>query len=368
MFDVAVNLFKENDRLDADSPVVQTMLADAVAAGVRYLLLPGSTAALTERYCRAAAALAAPCGSAPVHCCVAAGVHPACAHTFQSDGSTVTELRRLLDKPAYRAHVVAVGECGLDYARLRDTTVDQQRACFAAQCALAAEYGLPLYLHVRGSDRPDTGAPDAYTDLLAILDSYISQIPRVLVRCFTGSLDHLRAFVLRGCFIGITGIVCMENRGQALATVVPYVPPHKLVIETGTPYLHPSTEYLKQRLGARYRPQPSAPRHLYFVLRRIAEIVGAPVKHLRALTTANAKTFCGTFPMATDEQALRLNVANEWSKSPFFAAFGFPPIPPVSAISPPVVASPGDASVSRLPSSAAGGSNLGDDKDWADIV
>ena len=74
------------------------------------------------------------------------------------------------------------------------------------QVALAAEVGLPLFVHLRDRDEA-TGAPlGAYADALAILGPYAEAIPphRVCVHWFTGGEKELRELATAGFMIGFT--------------------------------------------------------------------------------------------------------------------------------------------------------------------
>lgn len=71
-----------------------------------------------------------------------AGIHP----WWTADEARCSLLLRRLPQLLGHPQVVRVGECGLD--RLRGAALERQAEVFAAQVALAEEFGLPLTLHV----------------------------------------------------------------------------------------------------------------------------------------------------------------------------------------------------------------------------
>jgi TatD DNase family protein len=88
-----------------------------------------------------------------------------------------------------------------------------------------------------------------------------------------------------GLYIGITGWICDERRGQHLHDIVSIIPDDKLLIETDSPYLMPRT----------IRPRPKSrrnePMYLPEVVRVLAEARDQSVDHVATITTANAKHF-----------------------------------------------------------------------------
>lgn len=299
LFDAAVNLFRPEREAEPANEVLTedlaALLQRAEDAGVHYQILPGTTVATSRRYCAFAARMnARPPAQRTTTFFVAVGVHPVYASTFD-DATTVSDLRSLCCDRQYAGCVVAVGECGLDYARLSRADKEQQQRCFEAQCRLAAELGLPLYTHER----------QAHGDFLACLDAHrfgdgrCPGVPRVLVHCFSGHAYEMAAYAQRDFYLGIAGIVCMPHRGADLSALLAHVPPHRLVIETDTPWLHPSTEYFKATYKEAYRSQRSEPRHLRAVLHRVAGLQrvflgnGAIYRAVAGTTTANALNFCG---------------------------------------------------------------------------
>ena len=61
--------------------------------------------------------------------------------------------------------IVAIGECGLDYARLEFCSMEIQKVGLLAQLQVSQATGLPLYLHNR----------DSGSDLFEILSEWIGQ-------------------------------------------------------------------------------------------------------------------------------------------------------------------------------------------------
>ena len=150
-----------------------------------------------------------------------AGIHPHEAKTF--DHESLKPLRDLVRKGA-----IALGECGLDYNR-DYTPRPLQRRCFEKQLELAAELGMPLFLHER----------DAFEDFSAMLKDFMTKVPGAVVHCFTGREAELEKYLDMGCHIGITGWICDERRGQHLGALVKKIPSQRLMLETDAPFLYP---------------------------------------------------------------------------------------------------------------------------------
>jgi Tat protein secretion system quality control protein TatD with DNase activity len=74
------------------------------------------------------------------------------------------------------------------------------------QVSLAAELGLPLFVHLREKDADTGEALGAYDDAMAILGRYAEVMPphRVCVHCFTGAEAQLRELATAGFMIGLT--------------------------------------------------------------------------------------------------------------------------------------------------------------------
>ena len=257
MFDIGVNLTSGQFAKDRDE-----IVARAQAAGVQGMLITGTNLhesqqaqQLAQRY---------------PYCWSTAGVHP---HDSSGWAAETAQAIRLL---AAMPQVVAIGECGLDFNRNFSTPSEQEYA-FSAQLALAAELKMPVFLHCR----------DAHKRFLTLLDPWLEKLPGAVLHCFTGTVQEASECIERGLFLGITGWVCDERRGENLRKVVPLIPADRLLIETDAPYLLPRD----------LKPKPlsrrNEPAWLAHILTTVAGLRGEDPHWLGAVTDKNAQRIFG---------------------------------------------------------------------------
>ncbi len=254
LVDIGANL--THDSFDADRDEV---IDSAAACGVTRLIVTGSTVEGS----RQAAALAE---TRPGALFATAGVHP--HHAADWDEGAADALRPLFRHPS----VVAVGECGLDYFR-NFSPREAQRAAFQAQLELAAECGLPVFLHQR----------DAHDDFLEVLRPMTGRLNGGVAHCFTGDARMLRDYLDLGLYIGITGWICDERRGLALRQAAPEIPLDRLLIETDAPYLLPRT------LTPKPPTRRNEPKYLREVLRVVAACLSQPEETVGEAATHNSE-------------------------------------------------------------------------------
>ncbi len=258
MIDIGVNL--TNKRFDKDRTDVITR---AKSLGIQHLLITGTSVTESEK----ALALCNDYQQAyPDFLYATAGVHPHDADNVDND--YLEKLEQLAAQP----FVKAIGECGLDFNR-NFSAPAQQKKIFTEQVALAASLNMPLFLHQR----------DAFEPWFATLSPYLERIPSMVSHCFTGTADELKQCLNANMYIGITGWLCDERRGEALRNIVSSIPLNRLLIETDAPYLTPRT----------IRPRPKSsrnePSYLSYIVKEIADITGVDQDEVAYQTTSNAK-------------------------------------------------------------------------------
>jgi len=258
LIDIGSNLTHDSFATDRDA-----VMARALEAGVQRQIVTGADMTSSSL----AAALAA---AHPSLLSSTAGVHPHHARDF--DGAQREELGELVRRP----QVVAVGECGLDYFR-NLSPPDAQRAAFVAQLAIAAAAGKPVFLHQR----------DAHADFVAILEEFRGRLSGGVAHCFTGGRAELDDYLALGLYVGVTGWVNDERRGQNLREAIPYIPADRLMVETDAPYLLP------RDLKPPPKSRRNEPAFLPHIARAVGELRGESLDSVAASTTANARRFFG---------------------------------------------------------------------------
>ena len=232
------------------------LLTRAAAAGVTHILATGTSLHSSQQALTFARAHA--------HVWATAGLHPHTAKDWTT-GSDAQFAPLWAD-----AHVVAVGECGLDYNRMFSPR-DAQRHAFEAQIAAAVRLDKPLFLHCR----------DAFDDFRAMLRDAAAAGAHGVVHCFTDGAAEAEAFLALGFDIGITGWVTDTARGQALRDALRVIPLDRLHLETDAPYLRP-------RNAGKTRPY-NEPALLPFVAQAVAELKQVDAASLSAHATANSR-------------------------------------------------------------------------------
>jgi len=258
LIDIGANL--AHDSFDADREAV---LNRAAAAGVTQIVVTGSSEESTRQAIELSRAHRGVLFAT-------AGVHP--HHAADLTVDTLPALQVL----ARDDHVVAVGECGLDY--FRDFSPrDLQRRAFGWQLELATVTGKPVFLHQR----------DAHDDFIAILREH--KVTRGVAHCFTAGEKERDAYLELGLHIGITGWINDERRGLHLREVVKGIPAERLLVETDAPYLLP------RDIKPAPKTRRNEPAYLPHVVRAIAAARGESVESVAAASTAAA---CRLFGLA----------------------------------------------------------------------
>ena len=229
-------------------PEVGAAVAEAHEAGVERLITVGCDLPTSR--------LAIEIASAHEGVWATAGLHP---HDAIQGLDGIAELLA-------NDHVVAVGECGLDY-HYDHSPRDVQREVFVAQIALAHAHDLALVIHSR----------EAWDDTFAILES--EGVPeRTVVHCFTGGPDEARRCLDLGAHLSFSGIITFPGAPE-VRDAAALCPLDRLLVETDSPFLAPVP----------HRGRPNRPALVPLVGAVVADLHGVEVDQVAEVTWRTAE-------------------------------------------------------------------------------
>lgn len=200
-----------------------------------------------------------------------AGLHP--TETKDATEADLGEIEALCDN----AHVVAVGESGLDYY-WDQSYIPKQRDVLRFHARLAIEKDLPLVLH----NRDKQNRMNSSDDLVRILSEEQAAAPdgkRLfgVFHCFGGSPEFAQAVMDLGFHIGIGGTLTFKNGG--VPDAIGEVPLDRMILETDAPFLAPVP----------HRSKRNEPAYARLVAEKLAEVRGTTFGEIAWTTTANAR-------------------------------------------------------------------------------
>ena len=204
------------------------------------------------------------------HIYASVGVHPDYAEV---PVVTEQELVALAD----HRKVVAIGETGLDYYRIKGGA-EWQRERFRTHIRAARRSRKPLVIHMR----------DAAEDTLRIMQEERAGEVGGVMHCFTGSWKEAQAAIELGFLISFSGIVTFKN-ATALREVARQVPLERMLIETDSPYLAPVP----------YRGKTNEPGLVRYVAEEIARLRQVSLEEVAEATSANFFRLFGVESHAT---------------------------------------------------------------------
>ncbi len=194
------------------------------------------------------------------------GIHPHDArHCSEADITTLIQLAQR------HACVRAWGETGLDFNRMFSPQKDQE-ACFIRQLETAGALDLPLIFHER----------DSNGRFLELLRHHGPETRKGVVHCFSGTKKELFEYLDLGYYVGITGILTLQQRGKDLREMAALIPNDRILIETDAPYLTPAPQKNKTR-----RNEPA---FVKSVLLRLAQIKSMDPDLLADMIFNNTRT------------------------------------------------------------------------------
>ena len=192
------------------------------------------------------------------------GIHP-------NDDKTQRYDHELYTKLALHPRTVGIGECGLDYYRLKEVSDEErsrQHGLFEAQIRLAAEVDKPLMIHSRS-------AHNETIELIRKHQTEFGSKVRGNIHFFTAGYDIAKQYFDLGFTVSFPGVITFTTEYDE---TVRNSPLDMIMAETDSPYAAPTP----------YRGKRNIPLYVDEIYRKIAELRGADQEEVRLTLNQNA--------------------------------------------------------------------------------
>ena len=187
------------------------------------------------------------------------GIHPHETENNQVDKRTIVKSVNENEK------IIGIGETGLDFF-YNYSNKERQITSFKAHIEASIEINKPIIIHSR----------DAEKETFEILSSYKEQNLKILMHCFTGSLEFSKKLQTLDAFFSASGIITFKNSTD-LQNTFKTIPLEKLLIETDSPFLAPIP----------MRGKKNEPSFIKYTLEKLAILKETTVENMSKITTDN---------------------------------------------------------------------------------
>ena len=190
------------------------------------------------------------------------GIHPHEADKNLISKSEIIENSKFSDK------IIGIGETGLDFF-YNNSIKKNQIESFENHINACLELNLPLIVHSRSAEN----------ETFNVLNNYKNSEIKILMHCFTGTLEFAKKLMDFNCFFSASGIITFKNSSN-LRDTFEFIPNDKIIIETDSPFLAPVP----------MRGKKNEPSFIKYTLDQLAKIKKSTLDNMDKTTTDNFNT------------------------------------------------------------------------------
>ena len=189
------------------------------------------------------------------------GIHP-----HESSKNILTK-DEILEKMTLNKKIIGVGETGLDFY-YNNSDKNSQIKSFINHIEASLDLEMPLIVHSRNAEQ----------ETYEILNKYYKKKKniKILMHCFTGSLNFAKKLLSLEAFFSASGIINFKN-SLDLQLTFKEIPSEKLLIETDSPFLAPEP----------MRGKKNEPSFIKYTLKKLSKIKAINELELDKITTNN---------------------------------------------------------------------------------
>ena len=187
------------------------------------------------------------------------GIHPHETENNQVDKKKIIAAVKQNDK------IIGIGETGLDFF-YNHSNKESQINSFKAHIEASIELNKPIIIHSRNAE----------LETFDVLNSYKNDNLKILMHCFTGSLEFSKKLLSLSASFSASGIITFKNSID-LQNTFKNIPLEKLLIETDSPFLAPIP----------MRGKKNEPSFIKYTLEKLSILKETTVKQMSNVTTDN---------------------------------------------------------------------------------
>ena len=187
------------------------------------------------------------------------GIHP-----HETNKNIVTK-DQILDEISKEKKIIGVGETGLDFF-YNNSDKEAQIKSFHEHIEASIDLNMPLIIHSRNAEN----------ETFDILNEYANRNIKILMHCFTGSLNFAKKLMKLNAYFSASGIITFNN-SLDLQKTFEQIPTDKLLVETDSPFLAPVP----------MRGKKNEPSYVKYTLEKLSNIKSINSQELDKITTNN---------------------------------------------------------------------------------
>jgi len=187
------------------------------------------------------------------------GIHP---HETNKDKVTKDQILNEISK---EKKIIGIGETGLDFY-YNNSDKEAQIKSFHEHIEASIDLNMPLIIHSRNAEN----------ETFDILNEYANRNIKILMHCFTGSLNFAKKLMKLNAYFSASGIITFNN-SLDLQKTFEQIPTDKLLVETDSPFLAPVP----------MRGKKNEPSYVKYTLEKLSNIKSINSQELDKITTNN---------------------------------------------------------------------------------
>jgi len=187
------------------------------------------------------------------------GIHP---HETEKN---IINKNIIIENVKKNQKIIGIGETGLDFF-YNHSNKERQIKSFKEHIESAIKLDLPLVVHSRNAEN----------ETYDILNSYKNDNLKILMHCFTGSLDFSKKLLTLNAFFSASGIITFTNSVD-LQKTFKTIPLDKILVETDSPFLAPIP----------MRGKKNEPSFIKYTVEKLALLKNLSMNEMIDFTTSN---------------------------------------------------------------------------------